>query len=116
MEEGQGVLLLLEVLLSELGHWVGVGWKHLQRVVVEGVEWKHLQRMVVEGASHEDIWHLYPVALILLQKFGCLLAVGRMGDASQVPWDRGLTAMGKEGKEDGLAWSSWWVSWLALWS
>ena len=52
MEEGQGVLLLLEVLLSELGHWVGVGWKHLQRVVVEGVEWKHLQRMVVEGASH----------------------------------------------------------------
>ena len=47
MVEGEGLMLSLAVLLSELDHLVGVGWKHLWRMVGEG---------------EQDMWHLLSVA------------------------------------------------------
>ena len=38
-----------------------------------------------------------------------------VADASQVPGDRSLTAMDKEGREDGLVWRFWLMAWLSLW-
>ena len=72
---------------------------------------------VVLGKGQQDIRFLlfYPMlfwvwagsaALTWIQKFD-FFVVGRMADVSQVPWDRNLSAMDREGREDGLVLVSW---------
>lgn len=68
MDEGRGQLLLVEVLLSELGHWMGVEWEYLQRMVEE-----------------EEGSHLFSVASLFLEEGAPVLVAGKMAYSSQVP-------------------------------